>query len=97
MREDANDGRSTHQFRTPKYEDGRPVCSGRYEFPSKTGMNFLLNLWRIPTFGWIGAAWSSVASGGLFGYTKYTFATFCPETDAEKNNTESGAYGAMSA
>jgi O-antigen/teichoic acid export membrane protein len=27
--------------------------------------NFLLNLWWIPVFGWIGAAWSSVASDGL--------------------------------
>jgi O-antigen/teichoic acid export membrane protein len=29
------------------------------------GMNFLLNLWWIPVYGWIGAAWSSVASDGL--------------------------------
>jgi O-antigen/teichoic acid export membrane protein len=29
------------------------------------GVNFLLNLWWIPTYGWIGAAWSSVASDGL--------------------------------
>lgn len=27
--------------------------------------NFLLNLWWIPAYGWIGAAWSSVASDGL--------------------------------
>lgn len=27
-------------------------------------LNFLLNLWWIPAFGWIGAAWSSVASDG---------------------------------
>jgi O-antigen/teichoic acid export membrane protein len=27
-------------------------------------MNFLLNLWWIPAYGWIGAAWSSVASDG---------------------------------
>jgi O-antigen/teichoic acid export membrane protein len=29
------------------------------------GINVLLNLWWIPAFGWIGAAWSSVASDGL--------------------------------
>lgn len=29
------------------------------------GTNILLNLWWIPAFGWIGAAWSSVASDGL--------------------------------
>lgn len=27
--------------------------------------NFLLNLWWIPVYGWIGAAWSSVATDGL--------------------------------
>jgi O-antigen/teichoic acid export membrane protein len=27
--------------------------------------NLLLNLWWIPVYGWIGAAWSSVASDGL--------------------------------
>lgn len=31
---------------------------------SVAGMNFLLNLWWIPTYGWIGAAWASVASDG---------------------------------
>jgi O-antigen/teichoic acid export membrane protein len=28
-------------------------------------LNFALNLWWIPVYGWIGAAWSSVASDGL--------------------------------
>ena len=28
-------------------------------------VNLLLNLWWIPAYGWIGAAWSSVASDGL--------------------------------
>ncbi|AXC12936.1 polysaccharide biosynthesis protein [Acidisarcina polymorpha] len=28
------------------------------------GSNFLLNLWWIPKFGWIGAAWASVAADG---------------------------------
>jgi O-antigen/teichoic acid export membrane protein len=28
-------------------------------------VNFLLNLWWIPVYGWIGAAWSSLASDGL--------------------------------
>jgi O-antigen/teichoic acid export membrane protein len=28
-------------------------------------LNFLMNLWWIPVYGWIGAAWSSVASDGL--------------------------------
>jgi O-antigen/teichoic acid export membrane protein len=28
------------------------------------GLNLLLNLWWIPRYGWIGAAWSSVASDG---------------------------------
>jgi O-antigen/teichoic acid export membrane protein len=27
-------------------------------------MNFLLNLWWIPAYGWIGAAWASVAADG---------------------------------
>jgi O-antigen/teichoic acid export membrane protein len=29
------------------------------------GVNILLNLWWLPVYGWIGAAWSSVASDGL--------------------------------
>jgi O-antigen/teichoic acid export membrane protein len=29
------------------------------------GINLVLNMWWIPTYGWIGAAWSSVASDGL--------------------------------
>lgn len=29
------------------------------------GVNLLLNLWWIPAFGWIGAAWSSFACDGL--------------------------------
>jgi O-antigen/teichoic acid export membrane protein len=29
------------------------------------GVNILLNLWWIPVYGWIGAAWSSVAADGL--------------------------------
>ena len=28
-------------------------------------LNFVLNLWWIPVYGWIGAAWSSLASDGL--------------------------------
>jgi O-antigen/teichoic acid export membrane protein len=28
------------------------------------GFNFLLNLWLIPHYGWIGAAWSSLAADG---------------------------------
>jgi O-antigen/teichoic acid export membrane protein len=28
-------------------------------------LNLLLNLWWIPSYGWIGAAWSSVVSDGL--------------------------------
>jgi O-antigen/teichoic acid export membrane protein len=28
------------------------------------GLNFLLNLWWIPVYGWIGAAWASVAADG---------------------------------
>jgi O-antigen/teichoic acid export membrane protein len=28
-------------------------------------INFVLNLWWIPVYGWIGAAWSSLASDGL--------------------------------
>ena len=28
-------------------------------------VNLLLNLWWIPVYGWIGAAWSSLASDGL--------------------------------
>jgi O-antigen/teichoic acid export membrane protein len=28
-------------------------------------VNLALNLWLIPAYGWIGAAWSSVASDGL--------------------------------
>jgi O-antigen/teichoic acid export membrane protein len=29
------------------------------------GFNFLLNLWLIPAHGWLGAAWSSVATDGI--------------------------------
>ncbi len=31
---------------------------------SVAGLNFLLNLWWIPAYGWIGAAWASVAADG---------------------------------
>jgi O-antigen/teichoic acid export membrane protein len=30
-------------------------------------VNLGLNFWWIPVYGWIGAAWSSVASDGLLG------------------------------
>jgi O-antigen/teichoic acid export membrane protein len=32
---------------------------------SVAALNFVLNLWWIPVYGWIGAAWSSLASDGL--------------------------------
>ena len=32
------------------------------------GMNFLLNLWWLPAFGWIGSAWASVASDGALAF-----------------------------
>jgi O-antigen/teichoic acid export membrane protein len=32
---------------------------------SVAAVNLGLNLWWIPMYGWIGAAWSSVASDGL--------------------------------
>jgi O-antigen/teichoic acid export membrane protein len=32
---------------------------------SVAALNFVLNLWLIPAYGWIGAAWSSLASDGL--------------------------------
>jgi O-antigen/teichoic acid export membrane protein len=28
------------------------------------GMNFLLNLWLIPAYGWRGAAWASLVTDG---------------------------------
>ncbi len=31
---------------------------------SVSGLNLVLNLWLIPRFGWIGAAWASIASDG---------------------------------
>ncbi len=44
--------------------------SGRQNLRTATqlivaAVNLLLNLWWIPAYGWIGAAWSSLASDGL--------------------------------
>ena len=36
-------------------------------------VNIGLNLWWIPVYGWIGAAWSSVASDGLLGVLNSAF------------------------
>jgi O-antigen/teichoic acid export membrane protein len=49
---------------------GALTGSGRQNLRTGTqlvvaAVNLLLNLWWIPEYGWIGAAWSSVASDGL--------------------------------
>ena len=48
---------------------GALTGSGRQSYRTASqftvaGMNFLLNLWWIPAYGWIGAAWASVAADG---------------------------------
>ncbi len=48
---------------------GALTASGRQSLRTASqltvaGMNFLLNLWWIPAYGWIGAAWASVAADG---------------------------------
>lgn len=35
-------------------------------------LNFLLNLWLIPHYGWRGAAWSSLATDGSLGFLNWT-------------------------
>jgi O-antigen/teichoic acid export membrane protein len=42
----------------------------RYRTTTQTAavaLNFLLNLWLIPAYGWLGAAWSSLATDGALG------------------------------
>jgi O-antigen/teichoic acid export membrane protein len=48
---------------------GALTASGRQSWRTGSqfavaGMNLLLNLWWIPAYGWIGAAWASVAADG---------------------------------
>jgi len=48
---------------------GALTGSGRQSYRTASqftvaGINFLLNLWWIPVYGWIGAAWASVAADG---------------------------------
>jgi len=52
---------------------GALTASGRQSLRTATQfavaiINFLLNLWWIPVYGWIGAAWSSVVSDGLLAF-----------------------------
>lgn len=49
---------------------------GRYQFRTAgqfcvAGLNVALNLWLIPQYGWIGAAWASLASDGSLGVMNY--------------------------
>ena len=37
------------------------------------GFNFALNLWLIPTHGWLGASWSSLATDALLGVVYWLF------------------------
>jgi len=39
---------------------------------SAAAFNFLLNLWLIPRFGWLGAAWSSLATDGSLAIVNWT-------------------------
>jgi O-antigen/teichoic acid export membrane protein len=48
---------------------GALTASGRQSWRTASqftvaGMNLLLNIWWIPAYGWIGAAWASVAADG---------------------------------
>jgi O-antigen/teichoic acid export membrane protein len=48
---------------------GALTASGRQNWRTASqftvaGMNLLLNIWWIPAYGWIGAAWASVAADG---------------------------------
>jgi O-antigen/teichoic acid export membrane protein/glycosyltransferase involved in cell wall biosynthesis len=48
------------------------TCSGKQRLRTANQLataafNFLLNLWMIPRFGWVGAAWASLLSDGVLG------------------------------
>lgn len=40
------------------------------------GLNFFLNLWLIPSYGWHGAAWSSLATDGALGIMNWSLLWF---------------------
>ena len=47
--------------------------------------NLLLNMWWIPEYGWIGAAWSSVASDGLLAVLNSLMLLWAWKRDAHRN------------
>ena len=40
------------------------------------GLNLALNLWLIPAYGWLGAAWASLAADATLGLMSYTLLKF---------------------
>jgi O-antigen/teichoic acid export membrane protein len=55
------------------------------------GVNLILNLWWIPKFGWIGAAWSSFACDGLLACLNTTLLLWIARR-TEHRDTKSIAY-----
>jgi len=50
--------------------------------------NFGLNLWLIPRYGWVGAAWSSLATDGSLGVTNWIVARSLPARIARGRSDE---------
>jgi O-antigen/teichoic acid export membrane protein len=46
---------------------------------SAAALNFLLNLWLIPRYGWLGAAWSSLATDGSLAIVNWTILRCLPD------------------
>jgi O-antigen/teichoic acid export membrane protein len=57
---------------------------------SAAALNFGLNLWLIPRYGWRGAAWSSLATDGSLGIANWLIARRLPTwADKERRDAES--------
>ena len=52
--------------------------TARWESCKRTaaGFNFTVNLYLIPHYGWLGAAWSSLATDGLLAVLNWTALAF---------------------
>jgi len=51
-------------------------------------MNFGLNLWLIPRYGWVGAAWASVATDGALGAANWSLLQILGRTLSARQRAE---------
>ena len=54
-------------------------------------LNFGLNLWLIPSFGWLGAAWASLATDGLLGIASWALLQYLHNTHGARRDSEAFA------